>query len=91
MSNFLTSYEFLVTSEDFIISVNGQVLPSACEGFSVNKDKLLIFRTSEGDIAGYPIPDEFIPLVNASKRILFVKFIDGIVVDSADLVKMPIL
>lgn len=86
----LTSYEFVVSEGAFFISVNGQVLPSACDGFSVNKDNCLIFRLVDGDIVGYPIPDAFMELIGMSECVLFVKYVEGVIVNACNLMKLPV-
>ncbi len=87
LANTLTSFEVVLSEDDFFVSVNGQVLPSECSGFSLDENNCLVLHHEHGDVVSFPVPNEFLELVKSSDRILFVKFDNGVVVDGQDLTK----
>lgn len=83
----LVSYEIILDDEDFLISVNGPMVPSQCSGFSVNENMCLVFHHADGNIISYPLPHEFEELITASDQILVAKFFQGTVIDAKVLTK----
>lgn len=78
----LVSYEIVLNTEDFFISVNGPMVPSQCSGFSVDENMCLVFHHEAGNIISYPLPGAFEELITTSERVLVAKFCGGTVVDA---------
>lgn len=78
----LMSYEIVLNTEDFFISINGPMVPSQCSGFSVDENMCLVFHHDTGNIISYPLPGAFEELITTSERVLVVKFWHGTVVDA---------
>lgn len=71
----LLSFELVFTDDDFFVSVNGDCLPSMCDGFSLNDAGCFVLRQGPVEYVSQPMPDAMVPLFAASDDVLFVRFL----------------
>jgi hypothetical protein len=83
----LTSFDVVSSEDDFFISLNGQVLPSECTGYSIDENKCFVLHQEAGDVVTFPIPEFFQSYFMETEKILFVRFMNGEVFDANELSK----
>lgn len=71
----LVSYEFVFSMDDFMVFVNGDCVPSACESFHLDGNGSFVWSlVGGGELVSEPMPADFQELVATVPSVLFVRF-----------------
>lgn len=81
----LLSFELVFADDDFFVAVNGDCLPSSCDGYSLNEAGCFVLRQGPVEFVSHPMPAPLIPLLTAPKEVLFVQFLSEQTVDMKSL------
>lgn len=76
----LLSFEVVITDDDFFVSVNGDCLPSMCDGFSLNETGCFVLRQGPVEFVSAPMSPQFVSLFSTN-NVLFAQFLPNKEID----------
>lgn len=84
----LLNYEFVVSDDDFFVSVNGGCEPSKCDSYRIDGNGCFVLQGGIDEFVSVPIPAKFRELLADAQEIMFVHFENGEETDANVLPRM---